>query len=270
MARSGARMREVGATNRTHLADYEAAVGTETGVIVKVHRSNFQVTGFTAEAGVPELAGLAARAGVPVLHDLGSGLLVDLSAYGLAGEPTVAEALRAGADVVTLSGDKLLGGPQAGIVLGAEALIGRMRRNPLCRALRVDKLTLAALEATLALYRDGATAMEAVPTLRMLTMPADALRARAERVATVLAQAGIAADLQAGASTVGGGAFPGAELATWLVAVEGSADALHAALRHGEPPVVARVADGRLLLDLRTVPAEDDDALVDALRHACA
>jgi L-seryl-tRNA(Ser) seleniumtransferase len=270
MARSGALLREVGATNRTHLPDYEAAVGPDTGVIVKVHRSNFQVTGFTAEVGVPELVALGRTAHVPVLHDLGSGLLADLSSLGLTGEPTVADAMRAGADVVTLSGDKLLGGPQAGIILGSDELVGRMRRNPLCRAFRVDKLTLAALEATLALYREPDTVLETVPTLRMLALPADAVRQRAERLVTRIATGGIVAEIVPGASTVGGGAFPGSELATWLVAVDGEADPLHTALRRGDPPVVARIADGRLLLDLRTVQPEDDDRLTDALRHAFA
>jgi L-seryl-tRNA(Ser) seleniumtransferase len=268
MARSGAVMREVGATNRTHLADYEAVAGSDTGVIVKVHRSNFQVTGFTAEVGAAELRQLGERVGVPVLYDLGSGLLVDLSPLGLTGEPTVAEALRAGADVVTLSGDKLLGGPQAGIILGSDDLVARMRRNPLCRAFRVDKLTLAALEATLALYRDPGTVLDTVPTLRMLALPADVVRQRAERLVTRLTESGVAAEIVPGASTVGGGAFPGAELATYLVAVDGPAEQVHAALRQGEPPVVARIADGRLLLDLRTVLSEDDDRLAEALRLA--
>lgn len=268
MARSGAIMREVGATNRTHPADYEAAVGPDTGVIVKVHPSNFQVTGFTAEVDVPELVAMGRRTGVPVLHDLGSGLLADLSSLGLTGEPTVQEALRAGADVVTLSGDKLLGGPQAGIILGSDDLVGRMRRNPLCRAFRVDKLTLAALEATLTLYRDPETVLETVPTLRMLALPADAVQRRAERLVAAVAGSGIAAEVVPGASTVGGGAFPGARLPTFLVAIGGPVDQLHAALRQGQPAVVARIADGRLLLDLRTVPPEDDDRLAEALRHA--
>lgn len=267
MARSGAVMREVGATNRTHPADYEAAMSPDTAVIVKVHRSNFQLTGFTAEVSVPELVALGRRVGVPVLHDLGSGLLADLSPMGLTGEPTVADALGAGPDIVTLSGDKLLGGPQAGIVLGSDEIVARMRRNPLCRAFRVDKLTLAALEATLALYRDPDTVLDTVPTLRMLAMPAEAVRQRGERLVEALTEAGIAADVVPGVSTVGGGAFPGAELATHLVAIDGPADSLHAALRAGEPPVVARIADGRLLLDLRTVLPEDDARLVDALRH---
>ncbi len=268
MARSGAVMREVGATNRTHPADYEAAVGQDTGVIAKVHRSNFQVTGFTAEVGVPELVALGRRVGVPVLHDVGSGLLADLSTLGLTTEPRVTDAVRAGADVVTLSGDKLLGGPQAGIILGSDELVGRMRRNPLCRAFRVDKLTLAALEATLALYRDPDTVLETVPTLRMLALPADTVLRRAERLVVAFAGTGVGAEIVAGVSTVGGGAFPGAELPSYLVAVDGPAETLHATLRRSDPAVVARIADGRLLLDLRTVLPEDDDRLAEALRHA--
>jgi L-seryl-tRNA(Ser) seleniumtransferase len=268
MARSGAIMREVGATNRTHIHDYREALGPATGLILKVHRSNFRVEGFTAEAEVAELAALAREAGVPLVHDLGSGALLDLSDTGLPPEPTAGQALADGADVVSMSGDKLLGGPQAGILLGTTDLIGRMRANPLCRALRPDKLTLAALEATLALYRDPAVARAEVPVLRMLTAPAADLASRAAGMAERLRGMGVAATTVATTSAVGGGAYPGAELPTTAVAVTpgpDGPDALARRARLGSPPVVARIREGKLLLDLRTVAVEEEEALVRAV-----
>jgi L-seryl-tRNA(Ser) seleniumtransferase len=273
LARSGARMHEVGATNRTHLADYEAAVGPETALFLKVHRSNFRVEGFTSEVSVEALSAAARAAGVPLVHDLGSGALIDLTPLGLPHEPTARQALDAGADVVTLSGDKLLGGPQAGIVLGRADLVDRMRQNPLCRAMRCDKITLAALEATLALYRDPERARAEIPVLRMLGEGAASLEGRADRLARRLRELGVAASTTAGASAVGGGAYPGVELPTTLVVVtpaEPGAEAAAARLRSGRPPVVARIRDEALVLDPRTVEPAEEESLVAAVAAAAA
>jgi L-seryl-tRNA(Ser) seleniumtransferase len=246
MAKSGARLREVGATNRTHLADYTRAIGPETGVLLKVHRSNFAVHGFTAEVTVRELAPVAASHGLPIVHDLGSGLLVSLESIGLVGEPTAHEALGAGATIVVMSGDKLLGGPQAGLVLGTARWIEPMRRNPLARSYRVDKLTLAALEATLALYREPPRAFREIPTLALLATSADALLARGAALRDALAADGIVADVVESTGSVGAGAFPDAALA-------GDAEEWARRLRAGTPAVVGRVHEGRLHLDLRAV-----------------
>ena len=271
MERSGARLVEVGATNRTHRRDYEAVLSAETGVLLKVHRSNFRISGFTSDVPLHELAQLGRAHGVPVLNDLGSGLLVDGRSFGLPFEPTPSDALRDGADLVTMSGDKLLGGPQAGIILGRGELITRLRRNPLCRALRVDKLTLAALEATLALYRDPERARREVPTLRMLALEPAELAARARTFAERLREAGVRATTLAGESAVGGGAYPEATLPTTLVAleVEIPADDVARRLRGGTLPVVARIQDGRVVLDLRTVAPEEEAPLMQAVRDAC-
>jgi L-seryl-tRNA(Ser) seleniumtransferase len=271
MARSGVVVREVGTTNRTHLRDYQAALGPATRVILKVHRSNFRVEGFTAEVGAAQLAVVAREAGVAFVHDLGSGAILDLTTVGLPPEPTAREALAAGPDLVTMSGDKLLGGPQAGIVLGDSALVDEMRGNPLCRAVRCDKLTLAALEATLALYRDPARAWREIPVLRMLGADPGDLRRRAERLAESLRSAGVDAEPAAATSAVGGGAHPGVQLETTVVTLGAGptgADRLAERLRSGEPAVVARVRDGRVLLDPRSVEPEDEPALVDAVRRA--
>jgi L-seryl-tRNA(Ser) seleniumtransferase len=272
MAASGARMVEVGATNRTHAADYEKVLGPDTGAILKVHRSNFRMTGFTAEVGLGELVRLGEAHGVPVLHDLGSGLLIDPGQLGLPPEePTAGDSLRAGAAVVTLSGDKLLGGPQAGIILGRRELVTRMRANPLCRALRVDKLTLAALEATLAAYRDPESAKATLPTLRMLSLKERTIAERADQLGRRLREAGIETSLQSGSSAVGGGAFPETPLPTCLLLVEVAnlaPDALAARLREHEPAVIARIVDDRVALDLRTVAPEQEQILIDALGWA--
>ena len=256
MRKAGARLVEVGTTNRTHAGDYERAIGAETGAMLKVHRSNFALSGFVAEASVDALAALGAPRGIPVIHDLGSGLLLSLAEYGLAGEPTAREALRAGASIVTMSGDKLLGGPQAGIILGSRAVLDRVRKNPLTRSFRVDKLTLAALEATLALYRDPATAIREIPVLAQLTEPVGTLRARAERLCDAIgADRASVVDTKA---SVGGGAFPTAEIPSAGIAIAGRADAIEQRLRRHDPPIVGRIADARVILDLRTVaPAED-------------
>ncbi|MBI4410131.1 MAG: L-seryl-tRNA(Sec) selenium transferase [Gemmatimonadetes bacterium] len=271
MAKSGARMVEVGTTNKTHRVDYELAVGPATGAIMKVHRSNFRMTGFTSDVPLAELVRLGRERGVPVLNDLGSGLLLDLTEIGLPGEPTAQAALEAGADVVTMSGDKLLGGPQAGIVLGRADLLARMRKNPLCRALRVDKLTLAALEATLALYRDPDAARREVPVLRSLALTPAEIGRRAAPLAERLRAAGMDAELAPGMSAAGGGAFPDAELPTTLLLVRPrarSANEAEARLRAAEPPIIARIVEDRIALDLRTVFPEEEEALLAAVRHA--
>ncbi len=268
--RSGALPVEVGATNRTHFADYANAV-TGAAAILKVHPSNYQTTGFVASVPAEELAGLARSAAVAFVHDLGSGLLESLADLGLSGEPTVAQALAAGADIVTMSGDKLLGGPQAGIILGRAELIAAIKRNPLCRALRVDKLTLSALEATLHCYVRG-TARSDIPVLRMIAADAPELRARAERVATALQTAGIPVSVLPGTSAIGGGAFPGAELPTSLIAVAEPNDAaarIEERLRAGTPAVVARIMNQQVLIDLRTVPAEQEVVLIARIVDAC-
>jgi len=258
MAKSGAILREVGTTNRTHLFDYERAIGQNTAMLLKVHTSNYKIVGFTAEVPLRDLVALGKKYGLLVMEDLGSGLLVDLSPYGLKGEPTVGEALKAGADLVTFSGDKLLGGPQAGIILGRRDLIEAIRKNPLSRALRVDKLTLAALEGTLWAYRDENLALWEIPVLRMITMGDEEVRRKAERLRRyILKEAGkVEARIVRESSRIGGGSFPLAEIPTWAVAlrVPGlSATELEARLREGDPPVVARVAEDWVLLDPRTV-----------------
>jgi len=270
MRRGGARLVEVGTTNRTHLADYEQAITADTGAIIKVHRSNFAMSGFTAEVPVDQLAALGRGKGVPVVHDLGSGLLLALDEFGLTGEPTASDALHSGADVVALSGDKLLGGPQAGIMLGKSGVIERLRCNPLARALRVDKLTLSALGATLALYRDRALALREVPVLAMLSAAPAALEQRAGAVADRLRAHNVACDVVPSESSVGGGAFPEAVLPSFAVALEGNATLLEERLRKATPPVIGRVQDGRMLLDMRSVLPQDDGALAATVTGALA
>jgi L-seryl-tRNA(Ser) seleniumtransferase len=265
MERSGARLAEVGTTNRTHAADYEAAIGPGSGAILKVHRSNFAMEGFVAEVDARALAVLARKHNLPLVHDLGSGLIMPLDDIGLRGEPTAADAVSAGASVVTMSGDKLLGGPQAGLVVGTRTLVGRMKANPLARAFRVDKLTLAALEATLVLYREPARAMAEIPILRMLATPVADLRNRA---AALRAKLGDLVAIEDSDASVGGGAFPGTRVPSVAITIAGDASRLEMRLRLGEPAVIGRVADGRLVLDLRTVAPDDDAALAAALTAA--
>ncbi|MGZ3405395.1 MAG: L-seryl-tRNA(Sec) selenium transferase [Polyangia bacterium] len=271
MRASGAKLVEVGTTNRTHARDYQAAIADDTALLLKVHRSNFAVVGFTAEVEVRELAELAHARGLYAMVDLGSGALADLRALGLGGsEPTVPEIIAAGADVVTFSGDKLLGGPQAGVIVGRRALITAMRAHPLLRAVRPDKMTLAALEATLELYRDGRSAE--IPALAMLAAPEPTLQARAAELSAACQE--VAPSLRLTPvrvrSAVGGGALPTVEPWSWAVAAEArapggpSADALDARLRRATPPVVARIAEDRLLLDVRTLGDDDLPAIVRA------
>ncbi|MGN6391810.1 MAG: L-seryl-tRNA(Sec) selenium transferase [Gemmatimonadales bacterium] len=270
MGRSGARLQEVGTTNRTHLEDYRRALSGEAGAILTVHRSNFEQRGFVASADPAALAALAQGAGLPYLYDVGSGLLVDLSEWNLTSEPRVGDALAAGADLVVFSGDKLLGGPQAGCLVGRRDLVGRCRENPFARAMRADKLTLAGLSATLALYEDPSTAAAEIPVLRMLTLDPAELARRAERLAGRL-PAELSPRLEAGESAVGGGSFPGARLPTTLVSLAPGAlgaDSLALRLRVGEPSVVTRVTAGRVLLDPRTLPEDADGEIARALAQA--
>ncbi len=271
MAASGARLLEVGTTNRTHAGDYRRALSPNTGAIVTVHRSNFVIAGYVASVSPANLAPIAGEAGVPLLHDFGSGLLLDLSAWGLSGEPTARDAVSAGASLIMMSGDKLLGGPQAGIVVGHASLIAALKRNPLARAMRVDKMTLAALEATLALYRDPARAVREIPALAMLTAPAESVAARARTVAHELVQRGLSAATLSTEATVGGGAFPSARIPSFAVAIDTrSADRAEAALRAASLPVIGRIADGRLVLDLRGVMPAADASLITTVAGALA
>jgi L-seryl-tRNA(Ser) seleniumtransferase len=270
MRRSGAVLREVGTTNRTHLKDYAEAIGPDTALLLKVHTSNYRVLGFTAQVPSRDLVELARSRGVPVLEDLGSGCFLDLRPHGFPYEPTVQEAVAAGLDLVSFSGDKLLGGPQAGIVVGRAELVERLKTNPLNRALRIDKLTLAGLEATLYAYEAG-NALETIPTLRMLTEPLATVRRRARRLLRRLSPAlaaALGASLMEGRAQVGGGSLPLVELPTVALAIGSAArraEELDQALRAGDTPVIGRIAEDRLLLDCRTVLNSEIPLLAAAL-----
>lgn len=258
MTRSGARLVEVGTTNRTHDDDYRRAITPKTGAIVKVHRSNFAIEGFTSEVSVEKLVFIASEHGLPVIHDLGSGLMLDLDDFGLAGEPTAERALKSGATLVLMSGDKLLGGPQAGIILGDATTIAKLRKNPFTRAMRVDKLTLAALEATLRLYLDRDRALAEVPVLAMLTARVESLQKRAESVVTTLGTRNVRAHVVESEASVGGGAFPTARIESRAIAIAENPERVEIALRRGDPAVIGHIEADRLLLDMRSVmPAED-------------
>ena len=271
MRLSGACLREVGATNRTHPADYRRAVGPETALFLKVHPSNFAQIGFTAEVAVSDLVGIGNECSLPVMADVGSGNLIDLSTHLKGNEPTVQEFIRAGVDVVTFSGDKLLGGPQAGIIVGNERLLAPMKTHPLLRAVRIDKLTLAALEGTLRLYRDERQALAEIPTLRMLTMPAGELMARGKKIVRRLRGAlspAVRLSLVGGDSQVGGGALPLLRLPTVLITVEVeglSAQKMEALLRTCESPVLGRIVKDRFVVDVRTILDDDLPLLISAL-----
>jgi len=270
MAKSGARLREVGTTNRTHLHDYQRALDRGVAAILTVHRSNFEQRGFVTSPQPERLAELAASEGIPYLYDVGSGLIPDLSPWGLTGEPRVAEALAAGAGLVLFSGDKLLGGPQAGCLVGRAELVARCRDNPIARAIRADKLTLAALAATLGLYQDPEAAVRLVPVLAMLTLEPGELARRADRLAA-LCPAAVRAGMIPGESAVGGGSFPGATLGTTLVALDAGSLGPHGLalrLRLGQPSIVARVASDRLLLDPRTLPEDSFPVVAAAIEQA--
>ncbi|MBK7863248.1 MAG: L-seryl-tRNA(Sec) selenium transferase [Archangiaceae bacterium] len=264
MAQSGMKLIEVGTTNRTRLADYQAAVTPQTALLLKVHRSNFAVVGFTEEVHVRELVTL----GLPVVVDLGSGALEPLHAEGLTQEPTVASVVAAGPDLVLFSGDKLLGGPQAGLMVGKRTAIAACRAHPLNRALRIDKLTVAALEATLELYRDGMS--ENVPARGMLLQTGEQLRARAEGLKLRLMSHAVQSSVVETVGQVGGGSMPLAEPKSWACAISrADAEALHRRLRAGSPPVVGRVSEGQLLLDVRCLTDDDLEPVALSVRNAC-
>ena len=271
MEKSGAYLREVGATNRTHLRDYERAINEQTSLLLKVHTSNYRIIGFTSEVSLPELVELGRRHGLPVMEDLGSGSLVDLSRFGLEKEPTVPEVVKAGVDVVTFSGDKLLGGPQAGLILGTRDIIGRIKKNPLNRALRIDKFTLAGLEAILRLYCDEEKALSVIPTLAMMGMAPEVIGRRAARLKRRIGKAlagrcGVA--VVAAASRVGGGAMPEQDLPSRAVAlrpVSMKVTDLEKKLRQASMPVIGRIENEAYLLDMRTVADDEVPLLADVL-----
>ena len=263
MAKSGGILREVGATNRTHPKDYEKAVNNRTGLLLKVHTSNYAIVGFTAGVSLAEMVDLGRRYSLPVMEDLGSGTLIDFSKYGLAAEPTVQESVKSGADLITFSGDKLLGGPQAGIIVGSKEVIDKIRANPLTRALRIDKLTLAALESTLRLYRDEKTAISSIPTLNLLTTPKPVIERRADRLSARLA-ANAPSELEIKtlyrSSKAGGGALPLLDLPSVCIGVTMpllSANAIEKSMRTNTPPVIGRIEEDTFLMDLRTI--RDDE-----------
>jgi L-seryl-tRNA(Ser) seleniumtransferase len=269
MLKSNAILQEVGTTNRTRIDDYEKAINEKTRLLLRVHRSNFQITGFTEQPQIEELVSLARERNIPFVEDLGSGALFDPRSIGVNDEPSVLDSLRQGVDVVTYSGDKLLGGPQAGMLSGRNDLIARMRSNSLFRALRVDKLTYAALEAILLAYVKGDH--DAVPALRMMRLSKDEIGTRAEVMARKISTTNLSVEVLDGESVIGGGAAPSATLPTRLlsIACDGlSADELSSSLRGADPPIIARVEEGRVLLDLRTVFPEQDEAVVKALKQA--
>ncbi len=270
MAKSNAVLREVGTTNRTRVADYERAINQKTRLLLRVHRSNFEITGFTEQPALVDLVALSRAKSIPLMEDLGSGALFDLRSVGIHDEPGVLDSLRTGVDIVTYSGDKLLGGPQAGLLSGRAELIARMRSNSLFRALRVDKLTYASLEATLLAYVKHDH--DAIPALRMMRLAKDEIGCRAEAIAGKVRSARLSAEIVDGDSVVGGGSAPSAVLPTRLLAIECkgcSADDLATALRNSNMPVIVRVEDGRVLLDLRTVFPDQDEIVAAALMKIC-
>jgi L-seryl-tRNA(Ser) seleniumtransferase len=273
MAKSGARLREVGTTNRTHRRDYETAISDQTAMLLKVHQSNFAISGFTKAVCLSELVALGRHHELPVVEDLGSGTFIDFSRYGLFPEPTVQASVRAGTDIVTFSGDKLLGGPQAGILVGRRKWIDRIKANPLNRAMRIDKMTLTALESTLRLYREPSQAVAEIPTLRMLTEPLPATAARAERLAARLNALGdnrLTLQTADAVARAGGGALPLLEIPSrcLMVQLEGwRAQDIERLMRRQQPPVVGRIENDRFVMDLRTVQEEELTAIETAFRH---
>lgn len=273
MSQSGAVLREVGTTNKTHLADYRNAVTENTALLMKVHTSNYRIVGFTHEVGLDEMVALGEELGIPVMEDLGSGVLIDLSQYGISYEPTVQESVRAGVDVITFSGDKLLGGPQAGLVVGKTEFINRMKKHPLARAVRVDKMTLAALEATLREYLDMDTVRRKNPTIRMITAPADELNAKAGKLAALLKDSlgeGFTVITEPEVSKVGGGSLPLAELPTTAVAVRcdfATANEIEAILRCNELPIIVRIKEDAVVLDPRTIQEGEDQEIAAAFKR---
>jgi L-seryl-tRNA(Ser) seleniumtransferase len=274
IAQSGARLREVGSTNKTRLADYEAAIGPETAVLLKSHTSNFRIVGFTAKASRRELAELAHSRGVVMVEDLGSGVLIDLSRFGLVDEPVVRDILQEGVDLVTFSGDKLLGGPQCGVIAGRAALVGKLKSHPIVRAMRIDKLSLAALEATLRLYKAPNDPLERVPVLRALAESLVTVKARAERLAlSVAAVPGLGVEIVESTAHAGGGALPEQGLQSFAVALHTpslSAEAMAARARTGEHAVLGRIRDGRFCLDVRAVQDSEIPDIAHAIQRALA
>lgn len=263
MAKSGGLLKEVGTTNRTHLKDYEGAISDKTGLLLKVHTSNYAIVGFTTGLTLPELVDLGRRCNLPVMEDLGSGTLIDFSRYGLEAEPTVQDSVKAGVDLISFSGDKLLGGPQAGLIVGRREFIEKIKVNPITRALRIDKLTLAALESTLRLYRDEKVAVAAIPTLRLLTTPLTVIERRADRLSTRLA-AGAPPDIEIKtlhrSSKAGGGSLPLLELPSLCIGIRIpvlSANTIEKQMRASSPPVIGRIEDDTFIMDLRTI--QDDE-----------
>jgi L-seryl-tRNA(Ser) seleniumtransferase len=266
MARSNAKLMEVGTTNRTHLKDYENAVTPNTGAIVSVHRSNFVQKGFVSSINPDQLVPLAEKIGVPLIHDFGSGLMVDLNRWGLSGEPTVIDAVNDNASVVLMSGDKLLGGPQAGIILGKKEYVKRMRENQLARALRVDKLTLSALEATLELYHDVEVATREIPILRMITTPISMIRNRANDMVAKLTRFGYDISVIDSEATIGGGAFPDSRIPSVAISInQVNPNEIDHKLRHAKVPIVGRIVNDVFQLDIRSVPEKYDNLIINSL-----
>lgn len=270
--RSGGTICEVGTTNKTHLADYRQAINERTGAVMKVHTSNYRIIGFTESAPAEELAALAHERGIPFINDLGSGLFVDMRRFGLPYEPTVKETLEQGCDVVTFSGDKLLGGPQAGIIVGKKCYIEQMKKNQLLRALRVDKMTLAALEATLHLYQDEEIAVKEIPVLEMLSLSAEECRDKAEELSRLLASLPVQTSIVPEMNVVGGGSYPEYPLPGYVVTVEVpslTAARLEKQLRHSTTPIIVRVRKDQVCLDVRTIQKEEFPLIVQALQEVC-
>jgi len=273
MAKSGATLKEVGTTNRTHLRDYESAIDDNTGLLLKVHTSNYSVVGFTASVTLKELVALGERHHLPVMEDLGSGTFVDLSRHGLQKEPTVQEAIATGADIVTFSGDKLLGGPQTGVIAGVRQVLERVKQNPITRALRIDKLTLAALEATLRFYRDETTALRKIPTLRMLTLPQDVIQSRAQRLLDLfnkMKSDRIEMTLLEAVSRAGGGSLPLLQLPSWCVGIriQGmSVSRVDRWMRAQSLPVIGRIENDLFMMDARTVQEDELTAIAAAFER---
>lgn len=275
MARSGAVIKEVGTTNRTHPRDYENAIDDYTGLILKVHTSNYSILGFTASVSLKDLVSIGKTYRVPVMEDLGSGTFIDFSKYGMKKEPTVQESVAAGADIVTFSGDKLLGGPQAGIIVGKKEFLNKIRNNPITRALRIDKLTLAALESTLQLYRDPENAVRRIPTLRMLTMPFEDIENKAEKLCELLNSLNenkLSISLLTLSSRVGGGALPIQELPSRCVGISisrMSANSIERYMRNYNPPIIGRIEDDLFITDCRTVRDEEFAIIANAVKMMC-
>ena len=266
MESCGAQLKEVGATNKTHLSDYERAINENTRALMKVHTSNYRIVGFSETPALPDLVELGHRHGLPVIEDLGSGCLVNLEQFGIHGEPTVQDSLKAGVDVVSFSGDKLLGGPQAGIILGKKQYLDILKKHPLNRAMRVDKMTLAALEATLQSYEQGAA--EEIPVIGMLSAKEDALRQKAALLARLLTEAGISVDIVPTEGRVGGGSVPNQSLPSYAIALDGNVEALEEKLRLGIQPIIGRIHEGQYLLDVRTLFEKDFPIILEALKEA--